>query len=543
MPVTGGRTDQSPLLEHLTNCMKMNTNKNQVSERILHLTLEILYLLTGEEGFIVKNPSEHVTHNSSPCVSGETCIHVMGSPKHEEQARNNEKKLPQVSKKDNLLLAGEVPVKYVDDGHMNFHKDVMMEDRQFHSSLDGAKERSTTVRSNTPVSTPNFATEDQSYCIPKKTEKRPKRNRARRRRKRPMAKDSASVDGRVTVCDINAPAEPTQTECTASPITEKAFHKEGDITEILTSTEPTQKEYLPTWGIDEASSSEKEENPSHADTDTSMDYKSTALWEESTSNQGGDSDCDTDTSPGEYTTVQIKEESDSCEDQNDMCTPTEYPLIRTKRESASREEGNLTVSDMYTSTEHTQTGDGFHTKEHELWNHREHTMSRSHSSMNSDQVYDDETDIRYQHSALAADETCKYTEGQDYFTSNLENVAQHAGGNQKNELTCLKCGKQFLKESNLARHYTIHKEIKRYPCSYCTKSFNDRWRFERHERIHTGEKPYPCPMCGKRFTEKSALVVHQRIHTGEKPYSCSMCGKSFSDRSGAIKHLRNHTKK
>uniref|UniRef100_A0A8C5Q122 C2H2-type domain-containing protein n=1 Tax=Leptobrachium leishanense TaxID=445787 RepID=A0A8C5Q122_9ANUR len=401
-----------------------------------------------------------------------------------------------------------------------------------------AEDKTTIEGSGTSASTPDCVIKGDS--VPKEAAK----GKSPKRPRRPMEEGSLSCKRSLTSSDINTPPNPTQTECTANPITEKAWHKEGDITEALTPTEPTPKEYSPTQGIDESFSSEKEKSPSHVD--TSMDYNHTALWDESTSNQGENSDCDIDTSSGAYTTVQIKEESDSFEeDHNDICTQTTYPSTRTKRESASVEEWNLTESDMYRTTEHMQTADGFHTKQHELWNHQEHIMSRSHSSrraINPDQVYDDNRDFVGHQSAQAADETFTYTDSQDYFTSNQEDLAHNMGGVQVNTLMCSECGKQFFTKTNLLRHCAmVHSGKKPFSCSYCGKCFTDRWKFERHERIHTGEKPYPCPMCGKRFTDKSGVVVHQRIHTGEKPYSCSVCGKSFSDKSGVIKHQRIHT--
>ncbi|XP_077322527.1 uncharacterized protein LOC143956225 [Lithobates pipiens] len=79
-----------------------------------------------------------------------------------------------------------------------------------------------------------------------------------------------------------------------------------------------------------------------------------------------------------------------------------------------------------------------------------------------------------------------------------------------------------------------------YRCSECNKSFCQNAALVRHQRNHTGEKPFPCVDCGKSFTRKSILVEHRRIHTGEKPFSCLECGKSFTQRSGLLIHRKTH---
>ncbi|XP_073539812.1 uncharacterized protein [Phyllobates terribilis] len=108
--------------------------------------------------------------------------------------------------------------------------------------------------------------------------------------------------------------------------------------------------------------------------------------------------------------------------------------------------------------------------------------------------------------------------------------------------SCSECGKFFKGYRSLIRHQKMHTGETPYLCSECGKCFTDKSNFVKHERIHTGEKPFSCSECGKAFTDKSSFTKHQRIHTGETPYSCSECGKFFSDQSNLVKHLRIHTR-
>ncbi|XP_073529667.1 uncharacterized protein [Phyllobates terribilis] len=111
--------------------------------------------------------------------------------------------------------------------------------------------------------------------------------------------------------------------------------------------------------------------------------------------------------------------------------------------------------------------------------------------------------------------------------------------------SCSECGKCFGYRSRLVAHQKAHigeKGKKPFPCSQCGKYFRDKYGLDRHNRItHRGEKSFSCTECGKCFSYKFNLVEHLRSHTGEKPFSCSECGKYFRHKSNLAAHLRTHT--
>ncbi|XP_077322725.1 oocyte zinc finger protein XlCOF29-like [Lithobates pipiens] len=80
----------------------MDKDQNHMTERILNLTLEIIYLLTGEGYTVVKKTSgENVTSGG----------HQIGSPRHItvlSSERNSDEKILEVTKKITDLLTGEV---------------------------------------------------------------------------------------------------------------------------------------------------------------------------------------------------------------------------------------------------------------------------------------------------------------------------------------------------------------------------------------------------------------------------------------------------
>ncbi|OCT58972.1 hypothetical protein XELAEV_18001461mg, partial [Xenopus laevis] len=106
--------------------------------------------------------------------------------------------------------------------------------------------------------------------------------------------------------------------------------------------------------------------------------------------------------------------------------------------------------------------------------------------------------------------------------------------------SCSECGKCFTQCSHLSMHRKVHSGDKPFSCAECGKCFKQRSDLHKHHRSHTGEKPFACTECEKRFLHRSDLTAHHRIHTGEKPFPCSECGKSFAYRSALKRHERGH---
>uniref|UniRef100_A0A8C5MDK3 C2H2-type domain-containing protein n=1 Tax=Leptobrachium leishanense TaxID=445787 RepID=A0A8C5MDK3_9ANUR len=118
--------------------------KNPLSQSILDLTLEIIYLLTGEDHVVVKKPGGGFAGSSSQRVYEKyyrtQSPTMVPSLIHE---RNNEQKILELTEQIMRLLTGEVPIRCEDvtvylsmeeweyvERYKDLYKDVMMETRQ-----------------------------------------------------------------------------------------------------------------------------------------------------------------------------------------------------------------------------------------------------------------------------------------------------------------------------------------------------------------------------------------------------------------------------
>ncbi|XP_063814274.1 uncharacterized protein LOC135054824 isoform X3 [Pseudophryne corroboree] len=137
----------------VTDSLRMDQGRSHMTERILNLTLEIIYLLTGEDYTVVKKTSiECETPSIRPHVSGGlsmTQSPITVPPPHSLiYERENDQKILEITNKIIQLLTGEEG-DYI-EGHKDLYKDVMMENHRPLTSLDGSSNRDSPERCPLP---------------------------------------------------------------------------------------------------------------------------------------------------------------------------------------------------------------------------------------------------------------------------------------------------------------------------------------------------------------------------------------------------------
>ncbi|XP_075425390.1 oocyte zinc finger protein XlCOF7.1-like isoform X2 [Ascaphus truei] len=448
--------NHSPFLDHLTYALIMNKEKKQMT-KILDHTLEIIYLLTGEDYIVVKRHGEDVTDSSSPCVPEMFCrtqAPIMENPTNSLiHERNNDKKLmsAKILEHTNIiihLLTGEVRIKCDDvavyfsmeeweylEGHKERYKDVMMENHQNLSSLDKSISRSTRAGWHTPLCSPDRVNEDTSVVKSDQAANYLRQNNPSKRQKKSViiiAKESGS-------CEEENPT---------------VFH-------ICTQREHTGTEYASTdikkWDKGNTNAQKIHKNMSV------MKYKCSECGK----NFNNKSD---------YTIHQRTHTTER------MHKCSEYQKGFTSNSAIVKHQ---TIDEGVKLFPFSEYGKHFSSKS-VLFRHQ--------------RIYREERPF-----------VCSVCGKSFSFKAYLVRHQRiHTG---EKPFVCSECGKCFSQSSGLIAHQRIHTAEKPFVCSECGKSFPFKSYFIRHQRIHTGEKPFVCSECGKSFSQTSSLVAHQRIHT------------------------------
>ncbi|XP_077110639.1 gastrula zinc finger protein XlCGF66.1-like [Ranitomeya variabilis] len=457
----------------------MDMKRDKMAERILHLTLEILFRLTGEDYTVMKKNSNECCQ--TPVSEGwEKPLSPITKPPphtliHEDI---NEQKILELTYKMIELLTGEVPIRCQDvavyfsmeeweylELHNNLYEDVMMEVPQPLTSPDLSSKRTTPERCPRPL----------------------------------LPQDCKQEDPNVS-----------------------QNHQGEDLTHINTT-----ETYV------RGDERYKEETPTY-------EYPDDCTWRSegqltSSILKSDDLEISQDTIEVNAITPDIPSSLRSKDLSSDSLPTTKEnprPKRGIKKQTAPKARKSFSCSEC---------GKCFNFKHHLDRHQRIHTGEKPFSCSECGKCFIQKFNLDIHLRNHTGDMPFSCSECGKCFNKKGTLDDHHRTHTGEKPFSCLECGKCFAHKSQLIEHQRLHTGEKPFFCSECGKCFVTKSHLVRHQRTHTGEKPFSCSECGKYFNQKTALVKHHRIHTGEKPFSCSECGKCFIRKSDLVKHQRIHT--
>ncbi|XP_073538386.1 oocyte zinc finger protein XlCOF7.1-like [Phyllobates terribilis] len=486
----------------------MDRDRDKMAERILHLTLEILFRITGEDYTVVKKTSSE--RCQAPVSKGWRRPHLLI---HEDIT---DQKILELTYKMIELLTGEVPIRCQDvtvyfsmeeweylEGHKDLYKDVMMEVPQPLTSPDLSSKRTTPERCPSPLlpqdckqENPNVPQDHQGKDLTyiNTTETYVRGNE--------QCKEEFPTDNHTDYWTMSSEKHLIRSNFKANDhgIPPDIYEDHASILDLPTALQSKDLSSNPFEQVlcTDSSQTLKQNQCNKRDGEHQSDHTRKKLFSCSECGKC----CSTKSDLAKHQRIHTGEKPFSCSECGKCFTQRTNLATHLRIHTGEKPFSCSECGKCFTVKSHLVTHQIFHTGE-KLF-------------------------------------SCSFCGKYCSTKSDLDKHQRiHTG---EKPFSCSVCGKCFKHRSVLVTHEKLHTGEKTFSCSECEKCFTEKSTLVRHQRIHTGEKPFSCSECGKCFNHKTNLTTHQKIHTGEKPFSCSECGKCFTEKSKLIRHQSIHTR-
>ncbi|XP_073517028.1 uncharacterized protein [Phyllobates terribilis] len=422
---------------------------DKMVERILHLTLEILYRLTGEDYTVVKKTSSGRCQDAVSEGWGRPLSPITGPPPHPLIHEDiNDQKILELIYKMIELLTGEVPIRCQDvaiyfsmeeweylEGHKDLYKDVMMEVPQSLTSPDLSSKRTTSERCPRPVLPQDCKQEDP-----------------------------------------NVPQD----------------HQGEDLTHINTTETYVRgdercKEEIPTYDYPDDCTRRSEGQEIFKSDDLEIPQDTIEV---------------NAITPDIPSSLHSKHQSSDPKKQ--VLSSDSLPTTKENQNKISIKK--LTAPKAKKSFSRSENGNSFTLGKSILKHQKIHTADNRFFSSKCGKYFNQKSVFVNHQRTHTGEKPFSCSECGKCFNrkANLD-IHQRTHTGEK-PFSCSECGKCFNQKSGLIIHQRTHTGEKPFSCSECGKCFNQKSVFVNHQRIHTREKPFSCSECGKCFNHKSCLI-------------------------------------
>ncbi|XP_077111813.1 uncharacterized protein LOC143767392 [Ranitomeya variabilis] len=435
----------------------MDKDGDKMAERILHLTLEILFRLTGEDYTVVKKTSSERCQATLSKGWGRPLSPITGPPPHPLIHEDiNDQKILELAYKMIELLTGEVPIRCQDvavyfsmeeweylEGHKDLYKDIMMEVPQPLTSPDISSKRTTPERCPSPL-----LPQDCKQEIPNVPQDH-------------QGKDQTHIN--TTETYVRGDEQCKEEIPTDNSIEDFTGRSEGHVNSSDFKAD--------SHGI---TPDAYEEHATVPDTPPALDNK----------NLSSDIFKQVVPSDSSQTVKQSKTNRRNVKHQRARTEEKPYPC--------------------------SECGKRFNQKSDLVRHHRIHGGLKPFSCSECGRCYINKSHLLRHQRSHSGEKPFSCSQCGKCFNQKSYLARHQRSHTGEKPFSCSECGKCFIQKSSLIAHHRIHTGEKPFSCSECGKCFSIKSSLVKHLRIHTGEKPYFCSACGKNFTRKSNLTYHEK---------------------------------